>query len=478
VARRPVTPYALVGYVLVQAVVVVAFLLEPEPRTRVQVNVIGDVVTVAFAAAGILLARRDRLICGVITVALALLGLGDEIGLRLSSPDGDIPYPSIADLPYAIGSVTVAVAFVLVAVRVGAGPAGSVLDTALASSGLVVLAVQFGIAPALFSSDGLLSAGLSALYATIDVVGIVVATWCLVSGRGMSLGVGMVALACIAWYAADVTYAVEELAGNYFDGGWLDLGWYIPNALLAATCWIGFSTDRRRHSRLPLGSRRLLLAGAVGLTGPVGLGVASAMGVPAPHLALLAATVVPVVLALLRAHGLLRALEHQAHHDGLTGLLNRTEFAVRAEARLASGSASAVLVIDVDGFKRVNDTFGHATGDLVLIEVAQRLTSWTPSSGLVGRLGGDEFAVIVPRDAERFRADREQLTGLLTVRLGGQTDPTPVTSTVGLVELDPQLRRGFDEVLAEADAQMYLRKRARASAIPVQATPAGRGREA
>jgi GGDEF domain-containing protein len=86
--------------------------------------------------------------------------------------------------------------------------------------------------------------------------------------------------------------------------------------------------------------------------------------------------------------------------------------------------------------------------------------------------------VIVPRDAERFRADREQLTGLLTVRLGGQTDPTPVTSTVGLVELDPQLRRGFDEVLAEADAQMYLRKRARASAIPVQATPAGRGREA
>ena len=475
-ARRPVTPHALVAYVLVQAVVVVAFLVEPEPRTRVLVNVIGDVVTVAFAAAGILLARRDRVICGMITAALALLGIGDEIGLRLSSPDGDIPYPSLADLPYAIGSVTVAIAFVLVAVRVGAGPAGSVLDTALASSGLVVLAVQFGIAPALFSSDGLVPAGLSALYATIDVVGIVVATWCLVSGRGMSLGVGMVALACITWYAADVTYAVEELAGSYLDGGWLDLGWYVPNALLAATCWIGFSHDRRRHSRLPLGSRRLLLAGAVGLTGPIGLGVASAMGVPDSHLGLLVATVIPVVLALLRAHGLLRALEHQAHHDGLTGLLNRTEFAARAEARLAAGSASAVLVIDVDGFKRVNDTFGHAAGDQVLMEVAQRLTSWTPSGGLVGRLGGDEFAVIVPREAARSQVNREHLTGLLTVRLGEQT-PTPVTSTVGLVELDPHLRRGFDEVLAEADAQMYLRKRARATAIPAQATPVGPGRE-
>ena len=85
--------------------------------------------------------------------------------------------------------------------------------------------------------------------------------------------------------------------------------------------------------------------------------------------------------------------------------------------------------------------------------------------------------MIVPRDADRPHTDREQLTGLLTVPLGGQTDPTPVTSTVGLVELDPQLRRGFDEVLAEADAQMYLRKRARATMIPAQATPVGPGRE-
>jgi len=474
VVRRPVTLPVLAAYVAVQAVVVVVFLGEPDARTRLLINVIGDVVTVAFAGLGALLARRDRLIGWSVTLSLAFLGAGDELGRRLASPDGDVPFPSIADIPYAVGSVTVALAFVLVAVRVGAGPAGSLLDTALASSGLVVLAVQFGIVPVLSSHDGLLPSGLSALYATVDVVGIVVATWCLVSGRGMSAGIGMVALACVVWYAADVTYAVQELTGNYVDGSWFDLGWYLPNALLAATCWVGLSPGEAQHSRLALGSRRLLLAGAVALAGPLGMGVATALGATVSQLAIVTATVIPVVLALLRAHGLLRTLEHQAHHDGLTGLLNRTEFARRAEASLAAGAASAVLVIDVDGFKRVNDTFGHPIGDQVLVEVARRLITWTPPGGLVGRLGGDEFAVVLPRRHDRHAgAERERLAGSLTVLLG-LGDAAPVTSTVGLVELARLHGRRFDDVLAEADAQMYQRKGARAAAaIPTQAAAVG-----
>ena len=93
-----------------------------------------------------------------------------------------------------------------------------------------------------------------------------------------------------------------------------------------------------------------------------------------------------------------RAL-YLAHHDGLTGLANRTAFGQRLAAAVPDAGpagGAAVLYLDLDGFKLVNDTYGHGTGDRLLAEVARRLAGTVPEPAMLARMGGDEFAILLP----------------------------------------------------------------------------------
>lgn len=110
-------------------------------------------------------------------------------------------------------------------------------------------------------------------------------------------------------------------------------------------------------------------------------------------------TQLALLLARREALGRLRELEHLSRHDGLTGLLNRSAFETGVEKLLADATLSrpvAVLLIDVDGFKPINDTYSHAAGDEVLIAVANRLRAFTGADGIAARFCGDEFAVALP----------------------------------------------------------------------------------
>ncbi|SNY49064.1 putative bifunctional diguanylate cyclase/phosphodiesterase [Paractinoplanes atraurantiacus] len=102
------------------------------------------------------------------------------------------------------------------------------------------------------------------------------------------------------------------------------------------------------------------------------------------------------------ADDLQQRLRHDAYHDGLTGLVNRTLFRERLAAAVAEGEA-AILFLDLDGFKEINDSLGHAAGDQLLVQVAERLRAADPG---VARLGGDEFAVIVRDGSPVAVADR------------------------------------------------------------------------
>ncbi|MEP7347304.1 MAG: EAL domain-containing protein, partial [Gemmatimonadaceae bacterium] len=174
------------------------------------------------------------------------------------------------------------------------------------------------------------------------------------------------------------------------------------------------------------------------------------------------------------------ALTHRVYHDSLTGLANRVRFRDRVAAALAHSARmhTAVLAIDLDGFKSVNDTFGHACGDTLLCEIATRLLSATRGSDVVARLGGDEFAVLlrfVRSEAEVVVVAERILRALdLPVLLGDRATVVGASigiahtpeSTNALIALEPgnspELERlrvdAVDRLLRDADMALYHAK--------------------
>jgi diguanylate cyclase (GGDEF)-like protein len=156
-------------------------------------------------------------------------------------------------------------------------------------------------------------------------------------------------------------------------------------------------------------------------------------------------------------------LTQRALHDALTGLPNRTLFLDRLEMALArmrrSHSAVAVLFLDLDGFKAVNDAFGHEAGDRLLVEVAQRLCRCVRPSDSVARFGGDEFTILcenVEREQEAAGVAERIAKELRTpVTLGGQD--ISVTASIGVtLARDPDAAP--QALIREADAAMYRAK--------------------
>ena len=158
-------------------------------------------------------------------------------------------------------------------------------------------------------------------------------------------------------------------------------------------------------------------------------------------------------------------LLHLSAHDPLTGLPNRLLFRDRLRHALERGhrehTPTCVLVLDLDGFKAVNDRFGHPTGDAVLVAVAARLSSVLRASDTAARLGGDEFAVVCENTE---RADAEHLAGRLrealpgTLTLGTTTVEVGLSIGIGSVDggSDPELTQ--ETVVREADTAMYADK--------------------
>jgi len=155
---------------------------------------------------------------------------------------------------------------------------------------------------------------------------------------------------------------------------------------------------------------------------------------------------------------------HQALHDSLTGLGNRLLFTERLKAALDAPSdlVVAVMLMDLDEFKEINDTLGHATGDNVLGEVARRLSRAVATRGTVARLGGDEFAIAIP-------ACRDTAEALALARAVQREFDTPVEvdgltlevrASIG-VTLSPQHGSDPDLLLQRADVAMYSAKAAR-----------------
>lgn len=161
----------------------------------------------------------------------------------------------------------------------------------------------------------------------------------------------------------------------------------------------------------------------------------------------------------------IEALEKSAHEDALTGLLNRRGFA-RAFAQAIAylgryGGSAALLYLDLDRFKPVNDRYGHAAGDGVLRQLAGILQRSVRASDVVARLGGDELALVLWNlDAAQMQAKMRALEGLVesaSFTIGNERLDLGVS--IGGTMLLPE--DDFDTALARADAAMYARKQER-----------------
>jgi diguanylate cyclase (GGDEF)-like protein len=153
------------------------------------------------------------------------------------------------------------------------------------------------------------------------------------------------------------------------------------------------------------------------------------------------------------------AAKYAASHEALTGLLNRVEFSNRLNATISDGGGLTVLYLDLDGFKPINDRFGHGAGDVVLAEVARRTVRAVPAGAVVARLGGDEFSVLYVDDGDvdtGADAVAGSISSVLAEPIELGTQHVRVGASIGIA------RHGVDGITADelidaADRALLLR---------------------
>ncbi|EXG82441.1 putative bifunctional diguanylate cyclase/phosphodiesterase [Cryptosporangium arvum] len=275
----------------------------------------------------------------------------------------------------------------------------------------------------------------------------------------------LLAAAITVTVVADVSYSWIQVHGGFTGGSWPDLLWLAGCFLLVLAAdqqyrrpprpgaWRG---DRNAVSVLPY------VAGA----GAYLLLAERSSHLPLdPYGGMILGSAVLTLLVMARQLYALRENREMAVTDGLTGLANRTLITERldqlARQPIRPGGHTAVMVVDLDGFKPINDTFGHEAGDAVLVATADALRAAVRGGDLAGRLGGDEFVVLMhglpSRETAGAIADR-LLEALRTPVIFGE-HVLMVEASIGVLVRDEPDASG-DTLLQQADAALYAAKRA------------------
>lgn len=339
--------------------------------------------------------------------AVTAFAAGDTFYLLMTAAGTDLPFPSPADAgyllvyPLLLGALVVNVRShargvapaVWLDCAVGSLGAGAVLAVLLrpvldtAGEGLSPAATVVAVAPPLFDLVVLAAlAGVAAL-------------------QGVQMGRRWLLLASglLVFAAADVTYGLQVAADSYVLGTPVDAGWAIGLALMAT--WVD-GADRQHRAGLALTrphTRGMALAVSSAAT-VAGLTVL-VLGTQTPISPLALALAAGALLAAaVRAQLAARTLEGMAEQrrvaagtDELTGLPNRRTFYTDGAARLSDPTRGrqALMMLDLDRFKEVNDTLGHRAGDQLLVELGIRLRKSLRGDDVLARLGGDEFAILL-----------------------------------------------------------------------------------
>ncbi|GIF22748.1 diguanylate cyclase (GGDEF)-like protein [Actinoplanes tereljensis] len=264
---------------------------------------------------------------------------------------------------------------------------------------------------------------------------------------------------------ADVSYSWIQLHGGYTGGSWPDLLWLAGCFLLVLAADQQYR--RPRHPAPRRGDRNavFLLPYAASVAAYLLLAEQSSHLPLDPYGGMILGSAVLTLLVMARQMHALRDNREMAVTDGLTGLANRILVTERLEQLAGQpvrpGRHTAVLLIDLDRFKPINDTFGHEAGDVVLVAAADAMRSVIRGGDLAGRLGGDEFAVLMPglpsREAAGAIATRLLETLRMPVIFGEHV--LMVGASIGVAVRDDPDASG-ETLLQQADTALYAAKRA------------------
>lgn len=410
--------------------------------------------------------RRWNMPSVAVTLAVTCFALGDQYYVLAAASGADMSGISPADVGYLAVYPLIFLALVATIRRRARRWAPSVLlDASVGALGAAaVLAVVLDPIFGAEAETPLSAAALvSAAYPLMDLILISAAVGMAAAPKlrlGRS-GVPLIAGLCV-FAVSDAAYALLAVDDAYVLGTLLDGGWVLGLALMAV--WV----ERSAGELAPGAAQRKPHTLAVSTTATLaGLGILTTgafIPVPGPALLLSCFT---LVLAALRAQMAFRDLAQMAdlrmlsRTDDLTGLHNRRAFRGDAPGVLAAETHGALLIMDLDKFKEVNDGMGHEYGDILLVEVARRLADHVRTVDVLSRIGGDEFAVLLPGvDLAQATALAAELRAAVSapVRLDGITLRPDVS--IGIV-LWPDEGDDLSGLLSKADVAMYRAKAAR-----------------
>ena len=339
--------------------------------------------------------------------ALTLWTIGDLIWSAQSAEGSPPPTPGPADLCWLAFYVCAYTGFVLL-LR-SSSPSmtkGVVLDGLIVGcGGAGVAALAFGLLTDTAGAGSLeILTNLAYPVADVLLLALVVGGLAMLGWRRRP-ALCVLALSCAMFAVTDTAYLLAASAGDYAAGGLLDAGWPTAAVVMAVAAWLPRGDP---HAQIQETARVFLPTVAV-LAALALLVVDHFHRVPTLTLGFATLTVLAVVVRAVLAfrevialgadrRQALGELERQAVTDELTGLLNRRGLYRALEQTLdeAPNATTALLVLDLDRFKEINDGLGHHVGDLVLHQLGPRLTSVLEEGQLLARLGGDEFALLLP----------------------------------------------------------------------------------
>jgi diguanylate cyclase (GGDEF)-like protein len=398
----------------------------------------------------------------LIAAALGASAVADCIwaGYVLSGWDTP-PFPSWADPGYLVGAGLLAAGvWHLAATR---RPSRGDLHDSLIVTLAVGLFTWLAVAGPAWSGDTDFARVIAVAYPISSAFVLAAGCRLLLGRMGRSGAAVLLAGGLASQLVADVAYARATISHTYVNGGSLDVLWMVAcAAIAAATLHRTFPTVGRpvNAPAVTLTTPRFALLLSVLAVAPAALLVPGAPSYPV----FLAVWLAVLALTALRLVVLVRGLGSRVLRDELTGLPNRVAFLEIVEGaveELASRPGHvAVVFCDLDHFKVINDSYGHAVGDRVLGAVAERLASCVRPGDVVARLGGDEFAILVAHHGDRRAATA--LSDRVLLALGRPLDVAGfgdlyVTASVGVRVTDtPETRSG--ELLADADNAMYEAK--------------------